>query len=195
MTKNQEKLIRFIADYRTRYCALPTLQEMADGINVSDHKSVSGIISALMKQGFLEKGHQKIRAVLLTNKAFELLDIPLLRRQRIEEFNYSNKQTFPTGSDVITSQTADYVGYGDKSIKTDSTNLSNDLHTIVGNTVANIANKVYTHKEIGIIFRWALLFSGLTWVNVNIIGNNTTALVWTVIETITIKLLSKKITL
>ena len=72
MTKNQENLIRFIADYRVKYGTSPTLQEMVVGIHVSDHKSVSGIISALTKQGFLEKGKQKTRSILFFFDAFSI---------------------------------------------------------------------------------------------------------------------------
>ncbi len=192
MTKNQENLIRFIADYRVKYGTSPTLQEMVNGIHVSDHKSISGIISALIKQGFLEKGKQRIRSILLTDKAFEFLGIPLFRRQRIEEFNYSYRQISPAGSGVVISSAPDYVGYGEQAIKTDGTNLTNDLRTIVGNTVSNIASQIYTNEESGVIFAWALLLGGLTWANTSIIGNGTNALVWTAVEATIIKFLSKK---
>ena len=195
MTKNQENLIRFIADYRVKYGASPTLQEMVMGIHVSDHKSVSGIISALTKQGFLEKGRQKTRSILLTDKAFELLGIPLFRRQQLEEFNYSQRQMSPASSGVVTSPAPDYVGHGEQSIKTDGTNLSNDLRTVVGNTVAGIATKIYANEEAGAIFSWALLLGGLTWANTGIIGNGTNALIWMAVEAVIIKFLSKKITL
>ena len=195
MTKNQENLIRFIADYRVKYGASPTLQEMVMGIHVSDHKSVSGIISALTKQGFLEKGRQKTRSILLTDKAFELLGIPLFRRQQLEEFNYCHRQMWPASSGVVTSPAPDYVGHGEQSIKTDGTNLTNDLRTVVGNTVAGIATKIYANEEAGAIFSWALLLGGLTWANTGIIGNGTNALIWTAVEAVIIKFLSKKITL
>ena len=195
MTKNQENLIRFIADYRVKYGASPTLQEMVVGIHVSDHKSVSGIISALTKQGFLEKGKQKTRSILLTDKAFELLGIPLFRRQQLEEFNYSYRQMSLASSGVVTSPAPDYVGHGEQSIKTDGTNLTNDLRAVVGNTVANIATKIYANEETGAIFSWALLLGGLTWANAGIIGNGTNALIWTSVEAVIIKFLSKKITL
>ncbi len=192
MTKNQENLIRFIADYRVKYGASPTLQEMVVGIHVSDHKSVSGIISALTKQGFLEKGKQKTRSILLTDKAFELLGIPLFRRQQLEEFNYSYRQMLPASSGVVTSPAPDYVGHGEQSIKTDGTNLTNDLRTVVGNTVAGIATRIYANEEVGTIFSWALLVGGLTWANTSIIGNGTNALIWTAVEAVIIKFLSKK---
>ena len=195
MTRNQENLIRFIADYRVKYGASPTLQEMVVGIHVSDHKSVSGIISALTKQGFLEKGKQKTRSILLTDKAFELLGIPLFRRQQLEEFNYSYRQMSLASSGVVTSPAPDYVGHGEQSIKTDGTNLTNDLRAVVGNTVANIATKIYANEETGAIFSWALLLGGLTWANAGIIGNGTNALIWTAVEAVIIKFLSKKITL
>ncbi|MBI2990328.1 MAG: hypothetical protein HYY51_04065 [Candidatus Magasanikbacteria bacterium] len=195
MTRNQENLIRFIADYRVKYGASPTLQEMVVGIHVSDHKSVSGIISALTKQGFLEKGRQKTRSILLTDKAFELLGIPLFRRQQLEEFNYSYRRMSPASSGVVTSPAPDYVGHGEQSIKTDGTNLTNDLRTVVGNTVASIATKIYANEETGAIFSWALLLGGLTWANIGIIGNGTNALIWTAVEAVIIKFLNKKITL
>lgn len=192
MTKNQENLIRFIADYRVKYGASPTLQEMVVGIHVSDHKSVSGIISALTKRGFLEKGRQKTRSILLTDKAFELLGIPLFRRQQLEEFNYSYRQMSPASSGVVASPAPDYVGHGEQSIKTDGTNLTNDLRTVVGNTVANITTKIYANEEAGAIFSWALLLGGLTWANTGIIGNGTNALIWTTVKAVIIKFLSKK---
>lgn len=187
MTKNQEKLIRFIADYRLKYGASPTLQEMVNGIHVSDHKSVSGIITALIKQGYLEKGVQKTRSILLTDRALEFLGVPLLRRQQIEEFNYSYQHISPASSAVVTSSSPDYVGHGEQSIKTDGTNLVNDLRAAVGNTAANIAAKISTNEETGIIFGWALLLIGLTWANTMIIGNGTSTLVYTAVEAVVIK--------
>lgn len=195
MTKNQENLIRFIANYRIKYGASPTLREMVVGIHVSDHKSVSGIIFALIKQGFLEKGKQKNRSILLTDSAFELLEIPLFHRQQLKEFNYSYRQMSPASDGVVTSPIPDYVGHGEQSIKTDGTNLTNNLRAVVGNTVAGIATKIYTNEEVGIIFSWALLLGGLTWVNTSIIGNGTNALIWTTAEAVIIKFLSKKITI
>lgn len=195
MTKNQGNLIKFIADYRTKYGTSPTLQEMVTGIRVSDHKSISGIISALIKQGFLEKGRQKTRSILLTDKAFEFLGIPLFRRQRLEELNYYPQQMVSAGSGTVTSSIPDYVGHGEQSIKTDGTNLGNDLRTVIGNSVASIAMKIYENNETGIIFGWALLLGGLTWANTHIIGNGTNALAWTAIEVVIIKFLSKKIIL
>jgi len=187
VTKNQENLIRFIADYRVKYGTSPTLQEMVKNIGVFDHKSVSGIISALEKQGYLERGRQKIRSILLTNKTLEFLNISLFRRQQLEEFSYSYRQMSPASSGEVTSPAPDYVGCGEQSIKTDGTNLANDLRMLVGNTVASIATQITTNKEIGVIFGWALLLTGLTWANTEIIGNGTNALVYSTIEAVVIK--------
>lgn len=142
MTKNQGNLIRFIADYRVKYGVSPTLQEMVRGIQVSDHKSISGIISALVRQGYLERGRQKIRSILLTDKTLEFLNISLFRRQQLEEFSYSYRQTSTASSGAVTSPASDYVGHGEQSIKTDGTNLGNDVRMLVGNTVASIASQI-----------------------------------------------------
>lgn len=187
VTRNQENLIRFIADYRVKYGTSPTLQEMVKGIGVFDHKSVSGIISALVKQGYLERGRQKIRSILLTDKTLEFLDISLFRRQQLEEFSYSYRQTSPVSSGAVTSPALDYVGHGEQSIKTDGTNLANDLRMLVGNTVASIATQITKNEEMGVIFGWALLLTGLTWANTVIIGNGTNALVYSAIEAMVIK--------
>ena len=131
----------------------------------------------------------------MKEKDFGLLGFPLFRRQQLEEFNYSQRQMSPASSGVVTSPAPDYVGHGEQSIKTDGTNLSNDLRTVVGNTVAGIATKIYANEEAGAIFSWALLLGGLTWANTGIIGNGTNALIWTAVEAVIIKFLSKKITL
>lgn len=187
VTRNQEKLIRFIADFRIKFGTSPTLQEMVKGIGVFDHKSVSGIISTLVKQGYLERGRQKIRSIRLTDKTLEFLNISLYRRQKLEEFSYSYRQTIPAGSEAVTSSALDHVGHGEQSIKTDGTNLANDLRMIVGNTVSSIATRITKNEEMGIIFGWALLLTGLTWANTAIIGNGTNALVYSAIEAVVIK--------
>jgi hypothetical protein len=192
MTKNQENLIRFIADYRIKYGDSPTLQEMVVGINVSDHKSISGIVSALIKQEFLERSKQKTRSILLTDKAFELLGIPPYRRQQQLDGSYPYRQMSHASSGAVASPVPNYVGHGAQSIKTNGTNLANDLRIAVGNTVTGIATKIYSNEEAGVIFSWALLLGGLTWANVRIMGNGTNALIWTAIESVIIKLLSNK---
>ena len=132
MTLNQEKLIKFINKYRARFGTSPTLQEMVSGIGVSDHKSVSGIVSALIKQGYLEKGRPRVRSILLTNKALEFLEIPLLRRQRLEDFDlpYQHPARFGTGS-TVTLPTLDFLGYGNQPIEAEGTALDKYIGTVV----------------------------------------------------------------
>lgn len=199
MTENQAKLLYFIFKYRGQYGTAPTLREMVRELGVSDNKSVLGIIEALAKQGYLQREKKKSRSVLLTDNAQKFLNEYLL------PFQY---QSGPTAADqlrqpaelartdvAVLSPTSESLSYKESAIKTNGTNLGNDLRAVVGNTVASIANKVYAHEETGIIFGWALLFGGLTWANINFIGNGTTALVWTAVETVMIRILSKKITL
>lgn len=195
MTKNQKSLIEFIADYRVKYGISPTLYEMVRGIGVSDHKSVSGIISSLVEDKFLDRGKQKTRAILLTDKAFEFLKIPLLRRQKLEKSSYSYPQMSSASSGMVVSSAHNHVGHGEQFIKANGTNLNNSFQNFIGNTLSGITTKIYENEETGIIFSWALLLGGLTWTNNVLIGNGTNALVWTAVEAIIIKFFSKKIIL
>lgn len=150
MTQNQKNLIHFIASYRVRYGTSPTLQEMVKGIGVSDHKSVSGIISTLIKQGYLEKGKPKVRSILLTDKALEFLNMPLFRQQQLKEFDLPYRQLvqLEMGS-TPTLSAPDFLGYGDQTIETDGTILGRYLATIVETVVSRVVDKNSSSTYLG----------------------------------------------
>lgn len=71
LTQNQHKLLQFIAEYQERYQVSPTLREMVTALGVRDNKSVLGIIQALVERGYLARGQQRFRSVMLTSAARE----------------------------------------------------------------------------------------------------------------------------
>jgi SOS-response transcriptional repressor LexA len=74
VTKNQTKLLEFIAAYRRENGTSPTLREMAEGTGVYDNKSVLWMITALEKRGLLERSRARSsRSVRLTEQGWNAL--------------------------------------------------------------------------------------------------------------------------
>lgn len=191
MTQKQRELLEFLATYRLKYGTSPTLQEMVKGIQVSDHKSVSRIIGTLIKQEYLERGRQKIRGVLLTDKAFEFLRVPLFHREYPEKYILDHRQLaeFKTDSVVIASPASDFLSYGGQPIKTDGTNSRSDLRTFMKTAISEALGQLPNGTLSGLssLNHWAhLLQEGkfierviwimslplLTWLFISIIGFN-----------------------
>jgi hypothetical protein len=216
MTDNQKKLLQYISGYRLKYGSSPTLREMVSGINVSDNKSILGIIAALTRHGYLRKGAQKTRSILLTDKALDFLGVtsfPMQYRAGSLPPQQLKQPAELMNGVTVSLPTSDNIGYSSgNALKTDGTNIENDLRTVV-ETAVNLAigkyfngtlssNQTSKHalaKGIGAIvhtvfqdagvvrnFSWALLLAGLTWVDIAIIGNNLTALVYSVIAVLII---------
>ena len=215
MTDNQKKLLQYISGYRLKYGSSPTLREMVSGISVSDNKSILGIIAALTRQGYLRKGAQKTRSMLLTDKALDFLGVSSFPMQyragSLPPQQFKQPAELVNGV-TVSLPTSDNIGYNGGALKTDGTNIENDLRTVV-ETAVNVAIGRYfngtlssgqtsTHalaKGIGVIvhtvfqdagvvrnFSWALLLAGLTWVDIAIIGNNLTALVYSIVAVLII---------
>ncbi|MFH0750046.1 MAG: hypothetical protein V1917_04015 [Candidatus Gottesmanbacteria bacterium] len=130
MTDNQRNLLQFINGYRVEYGSSPTLREMVSGINVSDNKSILGIIAALTKQGYLRKGIQKTRSILLTDKALDLLGVSSFPMQyrigSLPQHEFKQPTEF-INCVTVSSPTSDNNGYNVSMIKTDGTNINNFL--------------------------------------------------------------------
>ena len=215
MTDNQKKLLQYISGYRLKYGSSPTLREMVSGISVSDNKSILGIIAALTRQGYLRKGAQKTRSILLTDKALDFLGVssfPVQYRAGSLPLQQFKQPAELVNGVTVSLPTSDNIGYNGGALKTDGTNIENELRTVV-ETAVNVAIGRYfngtlssgqtsTHalaKGIGVIvhtafqdagavrnFSWALLLAGLTWVDIEIIGNNLTALVYSIVAVLII---------
>ncbi len=78
LSKNQLRVLQFVLEYRCRYLSAPTLQEIADTIGLSDHKSAAGVVGALIKKGYLVK--KSPRSMQLTDKSYRELRMPTALR-------------------------------------------------------------------------------------------------------------------
>lgn len=215
MTDNQKKLIQYISGYRLKYGSSPTLREMVSGISVSDNKSILGIIAALTRHGYLRKGTQKTRSILLTDKALDFLGVssfPMQYRAGSLPPQQLKQPAELMNGVTVSLPTSDSIGYSGTALKTSGTNIENNLRT-VAETAVNLAIGRYFNgtlssdqtskhalaKGIGAIvhtvfqdtgvvrnFGWALLLAGLTWVDITIIGNNLTALAYSIIAVLVI---------
>lgn len=215
MTDNQKKLLQYISAYRLKYGSSPTLREMVSGISVSDNKSILGIITALTRDGYLRKGTQKTRSILLTDKALDFLGVssfPMQYRAGSLPPQQLKQPAELLNGVTVSLPTSDNIGYNGGALKTDGTNIENDLRTVV-ETAVNLAIGRYFNgtlssdqtstqavakgisaivhaafQDAGVVknFSWALLLIILTWADVTIIGNNLTALVYSIIAVLII---------
>jgi len=131
MTENQKKLLQFVSSYRLKYANSPTLREIAAGIGVFDNKSVLGIITALLNYGYLKKENKKSRSILLTDKALNFLGVysfPIQYQEWVSPLNQLwQSEKFIKNSITVSLPAFDFIGYGDGAIKSNGTNLLNDM--------------------------------------------------------------------
>jgi len=215
MTENQKELLKFISWYRLTHRNSPTLREMVSGIKVSDNKSILGIIAGLTKNGFLMRGDGKSRSILLTDQALEFLgthSLPLKYEGYPSTLHMKQSADLMNNSVTVTSPTSDGI-YADGKIKTDGTNLQNDIRVVVETAVAlvidrwfngtsgatpdskqtlakgvgSVLNKLLEEHAILQYVGWAILLSGLLWLNIFIIGNSSATLTFVIIEAFVIK--------
>ena len=220
MTKNQVKLLYFIIEYRQLHGTAPTLREMVKKLGVSDNKSILGIIEALTKQGYLKREKKKSRSVSLTDteKAqkfrsdylfpFQYRENPTVADQLLRQ-----SRELERSNATVLSPTSGSLAYKKSTIKTNGTNLGNDLHTIVETAVSlaidkyfnstlsvepnlrqsligsivNVVCRAFTDKTIVGILGWGIILTGLTWANSVILEYGLTALVYSIIEIVVIK--------
>jgi len=195
VTPNEKKLLLFLYEYQARFVASPTLGEIAGGIEVSSHQSASGIVDRLVAKGYLERGVQKDRSILLTDKAFEFLGVPLLRRERLARFNRPSISSTSSGSSVVNGVAHNFIGHGRESISTDGTNSADTWKVVVGNAIAAIATRVSMNREALPLFTWTgiviALMCAVTW----FIDDVVAAVVTVGVLAVLIKFLAGKINL
>jgi hypothetical protein len=150
ITSNQANLIKFIHEYRVANSMAPTLQEMVDGISVSDNKSILGVLEALEKHGYIKREKKKSRSITLTDKGQYFLRGYLLPW----EYKLGNN---PTPADqlrqsaemmqtsvTVSSPTSDPLTYQHNSIPSDGTTIGNDLKTVVETAVSLAINRHFS---------------------------------------------------
>lgn len=153
MTKNQEKLLVFISNYRIKNNDYPTLKEMVEGIGVYDNRSVLGIIDNVIKQGYLGKSDRKYRTVFLTEKSLKLLKIRLLPISH-EEIIFKELKFPETGMSLnknsvsLPTLTSDII-YSDKKIEDNGTSLDikNIIKSAVTSALTNYATGTFLEEK------------------------------------------------
>ncbi len=214
LTKNQSSLLEYLCECRLIHGSAPTLREMVKKIGVSDNKSILGILDALESKGYITREKRKSRSVLLTKDAWSLtnnLNFRLYKRQPTAADQL--RQPTEMGRDTVTVSfpTSDFLRYSDKSIKTDGTQIDGGFQAIVetavsmavdrcfngtsnhksrqmiAKSITGILSKLFQQTEFTNNFGWAILFTGLTWACIALIGKNLTALGFSVTMVLIIK--------
>ena len=139
MTENQEKLIAFIHKYHNENGIIPSLTEIVQGIGVSDNKSALGIITTLVKRGYLVQIGPKTSSIIPTDKALKELNFYPLKAYTVNSEPPKIEQPRDLAHDEATMTfESGFIPPGYE-IKADGTQFdSNQLKNIVQSAV-NIA--------------------------------------------------------
>ncbi len=68
LTQQQERVLDFIRNYTLRHSIMPTLQEIADALNIRHRGSISKHLTALVEKGHLNKPDNSWRGFRLTEE-------------------------------------------------------------------------------------------------------------------------------
>lgn len=84
LTKRQEEVLQFIADYISDYSFPPSYQEIADAFGIASKHGVVRHLEALTRKGFIEKTDTTARSIRILDKRFqgppEIINLPLVGR-------------------------------------------------------------------------------------------------------------------
>jgi hypothetical protein len=223
MTTNQHKLLSFVWNYQQTNGSPPTLQEMVKAVGVVDNSSLMGVIRNLTAQGYLASNGQKTRHLIVTGKALVEQLVIFPQRYEQPEQRSSQPTDFAKGSvgiPAISNTGRPFAGQP-TGIKADGTNFTYDIRTVVESAIGEAissyfgSGSVYTGDNTGrpkrasamtMIFSrvfsdpgfkelagWLVLFVALTWANTKLVGPNSTALLFIVIEAGAIRILGNKL--
>lgn len=77
LSDRQKQILEFIHHEVTDKGYPPTVREIGEGVHLSSTSTVHGHLSKLEKQGYIYKDPSKPRAIEVTHKGLELLELPL----------------------------------------------------------------------------------------------------------------------
>lgn len=84
LTKRQEDVLKFIADYLANYEYPPSYQEIADKFGIVSKHGVVRHLEALIRKGFIEKADTTARSLRIIDKRYqppsEIANLPLIGR-------------------------------------------------------------------------------------------------------------------
>jgi len=84
LTKRQEDVLKFIADYLANYEYPPSYQEIADKFGIVSKHGVVRHLEALVRKGFIEKTGTTARSLRIIDKRYqppsEIANLPLIGR-------------------------------------------------------------------------------------------------------------------
>lgn len=114
--KRQRQIVDFIAQYIQKYGYSPTLQEIADALQVSSLATVHEHLQALIKKKVLKKYDGAIRGIELLDRTFlrfsDAVDLPILgfiaAGRPIDPFTDPNA-TFKVSPELISGKSRAYV--------------------------------------------------------------------------------------
>jgi len=203
MTENQKKLLLFISSYRLKFGYSPTLKEMVKGIGVFDNKSLLGIINSLVGQEYLKREKQKSRSILLTDKAFNLLGVPVLPLEYQSKPLFHDQLCQPAdltkNGATIFSSASEFLNNEGNSVESDGTSLTAEQLAVVETVAAMIISNsssnnawisliasLLSKTEMLEIFSWLIAFAGSVWLYTQIVGSNLIAFGYSIITVLVI---------
>ncbi|RMF61433.1 MAG: repressor LexA, partial [Calditrichaeota bacterium] len=84
LTKRQEEVLNFIADYLANYGYPPSYQEIADALNIASKHGVVRHLEALMRKGYIEKTDTTARSIRILDQRYQppadAVPLPLIGR-------------------------------------------------------------------------------------------------------------------
>lgn len=85
LTKRQEDVLQFIAEYISNYSYPPTYQEIADAFGIASKHGVVRHLEALNRKGYIEKTDTTARSIRIVDKRYqhlppEMINLPLIGR-------------------------------------------------------------------------------------------------------------------
>ncbi len=85
LTKRQEDVLQFIAEYISNYSYPPTYQEIADAFGIASKHGVVRHLEALNRKGYIEKADTTARSIRIVDKRYqhlppEMINLPLIGR-------------------------------------------------------------------------------------------------------------------
>jgi SOS-response transcriptional repressor LexA len=149
LTENQQKILNYIHSYNLQHAMTPTLKEMAAEIGISDSKSASIIINALVKKGYLIKKPNQSRSTFLTAKALDLLtQKPKILSEGQSDIKYHQNTLLNTdATNTIRNQINNLDPHRHTTLTSDGT-INNNINKLPINEVFfNFNRTIFNHYQ------------------------------------------------
>lgn len=84
LTKRQEEILKYIAEYLSEHSYPPSYQEIADAFNIASKNGVVRHLKALIRKGYIEKTDTSARSIRIINQKYQsstnMVSVPVIGR-------------------------------------------------------------------------------------------------------------------